>query len=673
MSTEGSDSVTSSQIRRFGLYRTIDAKTEEFLRLSRKRQMRQGCACAAISTTITVTIVIIVLLIYEYMIAVETSFVQERKGLNKSRYIKKDFPIADRLDRNYFGFDQDYYERMPLLINALQEVSHTEPETRIRTPRKKLFSKNSAVNARTTTPVNKFIRRTSPRPFIIEYKSPYPMPFAKANEKPKNWFEEYRNAQRLKNLHDVIKYLEKTLNAKFGDIYLPSSSQITFSEMYLGSLENKNDDIKLRQEFRTPKYEAKLSHQSDPLYFYKPNSPGEINLLADGLRFAPTFHTRLNNEQNREIKQSEILKPSCIGTDCFLNKKIFKIDKFANSEEVTSTISPKLNKPNHVYWIPVNKDQNSENTYHKYNSDKIYITTSKPVFQFRKKSTMPGKRFSYRIRQRPRLLKGRYSNKYISSTYNDEYATIQNYNTYNTIKNYDNEVPVSHNNNFDITTTGSNVNPTLGNIQTVSYPQLNYSNIEDYHLGSSGVIPIEYRQPAIYPIVTPIVPLTNIFTPVETTTTNPPEIIKFSREDAKIPNHYYNIRKSDLEEVTQSDINYPESTEVIGDKNEPNTLVVKLKNMVESTSRGTDVEESTTDDAESENEGDAYTTISTYVPQINGHYRHVKSKTLKILLQENSEKYRKKRIESLTTRNPTYVPMYVEISRNRNNTVSDQN
>lgn len=52
-------SSSGSRIRQFGLYRTIDARTEEFLRSSRKRQIRQGCACAAISTAITVTVVVV--------------------------------------------------------------------------------------------------------------------------------------------------------------------------------------------------------------------------------------------------------------------------------------------------------------------------------------------------------------------------------------------------------------------------------------------------------------------------------------------------------------------------------------------------------------------------------------------------------------------------------------
>lgn len=59
MSSDGSRTTNSSRFSQFGLYRTIDARTEEFLRLSRKRQIRQGCACAAVSTAITVTVVIV--------------------------------------------------------------------------------------------------------------------------------------------------------------------------------------------------------------------------------------------------------------------------------------------------------------------------------------------------------------------------------------------------------------------------------------------------------------------------------------------------------------------------------------------------------------------------------------------------------------------------------------
>lgn len=60
MSSDGSETLsTLSKIRQFGLYRTVDARTEEFLKLSRKKQLKQGFVCAAISTAVTVTVVIV--------------------------------------------------------------------------------------------------------------------------------------------------------------------------------------------------------------------------------------------------------------------------------------------------------------------------------------------------------------------------------------------------------------------------------------------------------------------------------------------------------------------------------------------------------------------------------------------------------------------------------------
>ena len=68
MSSEGSVSSNGSGIRQFGLYRTIDARTEDFLKSSRKRQIRQGCACAAISTAITVTVVVVSVLLAFFLL-----------------------------------------------------------------------------------------------------------------------------------------------------------------------------------------------------------------------------------------------------------------------------------------------------------------------------------------------------------------------------------------------------------------------------------------------------------------------------------------------------------------------------------------------------------------------------------------------------------------------------
>ncbi|XP_050342346.1 protein PFF0380w-like [Nymphalis io] len=677
MSTDESDSITSSQIRRFGLYRTIDARTEEFQRLSKKKQMRQGCTCAAISTTITVTVVVIVLVIYEYMIAVETSFVQEKRFFNKTKYIHKDLPIiADRLDRNFFGFDQDYYERMPLLINALQDKSTTDSETRIRSQRKKQISKNYTIKPRTSTVLNRFIRRTSPRPFIFEYKSPYPMPFTKVNSSPSNWMEQYRNAQRLKNLHDVIKYLEKTLNAKFGDIYLPTRAQIAFSGMYVGPVETKDTNSNIKTVIHSS---PQSNHYSDPLYIYRPNNPGEVNLLADGLRFAPTFVPRLN-KQNTEMKHPVTSKQSCVGLKCLVfNKNILKSDDLSSAEGAISTISPQLNnnklKSLMLNLFPINKS----NSQYKNELDHIFITTSKPIFQFKRKYTGPVRRFSYRNNKGPTFFKDGNKSNFLSQINNVKNTTTQYFNHHTNIQNINNEIKISEpkKNYFDFSTINSDVKATFGNSHVINYPKVNYSDIEDYHMGSSGIIPVDHRRPPINP-VTSIIPLSELFmSTTETMTTNPPDIIKFSPEDAKVPDHYMNVRKSNTDKVTESEINklnYSESTEVNYDEYEPNTLIVKLKNTIGATSEENANEEtSTTEGFEMKQEENIYTTVGTYVPQINGHYRNVKHKSLISLLQESSEKYRKKRIESLlTTRNPTYVPMYFEIKRNRNNTASNQ-
>ncbi|CAG9126901.1 unnamed protein product [Plutella xylostella] len=42
MTMSESVSSSSSKVSQFGLYRTIDSRTEEFLKLSKKRQIRQG-------------------------------------------------------------------------------------------------------------------------------------------------------------------------------------------------------------------------------------------------------------------------------------------------------------------------------------------------------------------------------------------------------------------------------------------------------------------------------------------------------------------------------------------------------------------------------------------------------------------------------------------------------
>ncbi|XP_023937847.2 uncharacterized protein LOC112045765 [Bicyclus anynana] len=691
MSTEGSDSTSSSGIRQFGLYRTIDARTEEFLRLSRKRQIRQGCACAAISTAITVTIVIIVLLIYEYMIVVETNVVQKKTSSNKIRFIGKDKPIAERLDRTHFGFDQDYYERMPLLVNALQEVSYVDSlgETSISRSRKRHYNTNRFKSA-TSSSVNGFIRRTSPRPFIFEYRSPYPMPFSKSQGTPRNWAEHYRNAQRLKNLHDVIKYLEKTLNAKFGDIYLPTRAQIAFSGIYLPPAEHPAKDSYLPVRDNSPQesinYKVNSNHNSDPLYTFRPDNPGDINLLVDGYRFAPSVFSSLSKQKNNGIKH--VFRPitkrkrpqNCNNAECSSNLHDFakKVEIESSQEDISlhdHDSQPKL--LDIKFNLFSSQQSTTESSLNESNINKIYITSPKPLFQFRRKSTMPFRRSMYTYK-RPNIFVEKRKNITITAAKTGENKTITfkrlvplSVFTSNerTEKSSIQPIVLPENSPKEESNSSSTTPRSWLNFMT-EHPMLNYSLVEDYHIGSSGIVPIESRTiTPIYPTV-PIIPLIESIT--ERATTNAPEIIKFSPEDAKIPDHYFNLRKSDIEENTERVVNkwdYTKITEKYDDVIEAETLIIKLKNNIETT---TITEDDVSDEIENSKNEEAEDyietkTSATYVPQINGHHRSYKSLTT--LLRENSEKYRKKRIENLfitrTIQNQTYVPMYVEIKRNR--------
>ncbi|XP_072940522.1 uncharacterized protein [Epargyreus clarus] len=689
MSSDGS---VSSGISQFGLYRTIDARTEEFLKLSKKRQIRQGCVCAAISTAITVTVVVIVLLIYEYMIVVETSIVQNRRNLkrNNKTIALNDHPIADRLDRSYFGFDQEYYERMPLLVNALQENSYMDPSTEIFESAHKKRRFPDIRNIRLTTENYRAIRRTSPRPFLYEYKNPEPAPFSKSHTKAyasRSWVESYRNAQRLKNLNEIIKYLERTLNAKFGDVKTQTSTRIAFSGIYMEPFadehkETEDDDI-IAHSSNT--HEFRSNHQFDPLYTFKPDHPGEINLLAEGLRFGPASSMHFVSEI---LPTVPIFRPipnrkrNCFGDSCNDNEKTnIKLSSTTSDENTDIKNVKSFGVMLNLYPLHTTKstDTISSSVSTPTELDKIYITTSRPMIQFRRKSSFPVRRTSIGSRRRfSSKVKHNKNNISNSKSHDIESTTIPKMIVHVNVYSVKKEIEKTENvtetlysttqNDFSTPLTTSTFKPIIDD-----YRVLNSSHVEDFHVGSSGIIPVEERTtstppptfPSTFPIVTPIVPLYDT-TAVnyEAPRTEPPDVIRFSPEDARIPDQYLNIRKTDGRqlEVTEITPNYDEPVENKQEDIEARTLVVKLKNY--DSSRESNVE-STENNEE---------VTQTYVPQLNGHYRNLIHKSLSTLLRENSEKYRRKLENSVPSiRKSSYVPMYVEIKRNYTRTQIDDN
>ncbi|CAH0728066.1 unnamed protein product, partial [Brenthis ino] len=613
------------------------------------------------------------------MFAVETTSAQTKNIINKTKYIKNQTPMADRLDRNYFGVDQDYYEKIPLLINDLQESYTDLLDVPVPLSKKKYRSTIDYFRPTTSTVTNKFIRRTSPRPFIFEYKSPYPMPFSKTTTNSKLWLDHYRNNQRLKNLRDVIKYLEKTLNAKFSDFYMPSDEEMAFSELYVRPVRNDNINSGVGSDYVHQKLEKdrlRQNHYIDPLFGFKPDSPGDINLLADGLRFAPSVKSLDEINMNVPIDSAPGNEhTNCRYGRCFqYNRNIPKKYFTPNSEGFRSTpLSILNNKPNVFYSHMPNYFSTPKfrqpSPEIKNELDKIYITTSRPIlFQFRRKSNLPIRRNSHRNKS-PRIL-DETKKVYFSSSFSyDQNDTISSSNVYSSSIE-DKILTDLSTSRTDRESPNLKLQDTLERDFITNIPKVNLPRVEDYHIGSSGVITIGTSAPQTYSIVTPVMPLR----PNTESITNPPDIIKFSPEDAKIPDQYLNLGISNLDEVTESDTLWSnfETSKISNEETEAKTLIVKLRNMIETTTKDSSNEPNQNEFVATTEEGTESTTW-TYVPTINGHYRNLKNKTL-ILLQENSEKYRKKRLENLLSiRNSTYVPMYVEIIRNRNATMNGDN
>ncbi|XP_052753725.1 uncharacterized protein LOC116413577 [Galleria mellonella] len=698
MSSESSVATdTSSRIRQFGLYRTIDARTEEFLKLSRKRQIRQGCACAVVSTAITVAIIVVILLIYEYAIAVEWSLVQNRKSHRRSNntIIVNDTPVADRLDRSYFGFDQDYYERMPLLVNAMQENSYIDPSIDIPMQKRGKYIDISHTNPIITTNEPKHtnsIRRTSPRPFIYEQRSPTPVPFSKTF-RSKSWIESYRNAERLKNIQQIIRYLEKTINAKAGDMHgLPPSTHIAFSGVYVEPYnhnENKGFDesssIDLLLESSNNVETIKSSQQSDPLFKYKPDRPGDVNLLADSyLRFIPTTAPKsLYNREYAKVpmfrpipvpsqkKPFDLLQASSVNNN-LNNKSINKAKTFSvmlNLYPLIPSLDPKA-KINNIDSVKTEKST----------PNNIYFTTSRPLF--RRKSAIRRTSVS---NKRPRMFNDYKKLKYKDVMFNSKDKTTDN-NDPEKNANMIVKVNIYHadkapklfekqENDTQTNTKALNLNNTVQrNFAPVTdMPmQLSTTQVEDHHLGSSGIIPVENRSvpSPVLPIVTTMIPFFDI-TPASTNTwpTNSPEILKFSPEDAKIPDQYINIKTNYNPHSNIFKIGRRSFSENIASnekKSETRTLIIKLKNDSENVTEENTTQNKIKEETTTELSNDT-TTKENQIKHINGHYR---SKFItKQWLDPNSEANRKRRLQLFAKgfRRPNSNSSYIEIDRSNNN------
>lgn len=509
----------------------------------------------------------VILLIYEYAIAVEWSLVQRIRSENGTYHLIKtsnDTPFADRLDRSFFGFDQDYYERMPLLVNALQESNYVDPGIDMsRTLSQRPYGKNGTIPRKFAPDAYRQtkIRKTSPRPFIFEYRSATPLPFSKTYGS-RSWVDSYRNAQRLQNIRQVIRYLEKTINAKAGDMHTKptnghTSTSIAFSGVYVEPKNEKekpeesNGSMELQQQ-NSYRVETYANHNEDPLFNFKPDSPGEVNLLADTFfRFAPVpMSSIIEDPKPKKIPMFRRIpyRKYCRGSHCE-NIVQDKLQNLKSSTEhitelptSTKSFSVMLNlfplKPNASPEF-MRQDERAKP------SDKIYITTPKPLIQFRKKPT-PMRRTYYR-HKKPKYLT---RSKNISDLKSTEQKVKTDNNNTTILVHVDVHSPDDKNglrNQTLIQYTTTTIRPSTFIPITEKPIELFAGQVEDHHDGSSGLISIQIPEnietstsPSV-PTVIPFFDSTTANTEANPWATSPPDVMKFSAEDAKVPDHYMNM------------------------------------------------------------------------------------------------------------------------------------
>ncbi|CAB3260824.1 unnamed protein product [Arctia plantaginis] len=632
----------------------------------------------------------VILLIYEYTIAVEWTLVQNKNDIVTESEIFKNQPIADRLDRTDFGFDQEYFEKMPLLINALQENNYIDPTlemTDLLGKKKHIFA---TVLKTTTKPTLKTsaTRRTIPRPFYFKYRYPTPLPFSKTYGS-RSWVERYRNEERLKNIRQIIKYLENSIHAKVGDMHAKSTEQhVDFTGLSTESMPETNNEESNKSDLVPASSDIKkryLNHLADPLFNFKPENPGDVNLLADKfLRFAPVATPDITSKTNEYpmFRQIPLKNRNCHGNKCEEiiegNNKLFPRSTIINQTETpplstTKSFSVMLN------LFPIKSKSgnlNQDILTTTQTLDKIYLTTSRPLLQFKRKSNVSIRRI-YTPYKRPRYLSD-LINKDSKSNKTKETVTPGTQMIFD-VKAY-NEHQVK--NEISEKTSTISIPLMQTNPYTTRAPiEFSTSQIEDYHVGSSGYIPVPNKTDKSLPKITTMLNFFDTTTEYSNTArTQTSSAFKFNIQDAKVPNHYLNLNTKvnkgninrrnsmgfiDHEELFKQinenlKLNGINLSNPIDTNVENNTLIVKLKNNYTN-----NVAESTEANTE-----EITTSVNTYVPHINGHYRSINqnSRNVNEWLNDEPEKDRKNRLQNVVSDIRPYVPMYVEIIRNNTKT-----
>ncbi|XP_053602982.1 uncharacterized protein LOC128670965 isoform X1 [Plodia interpunctella] len=193
------DSMSSSRLSQFGLYRTIDARTEEFLKLSRRRQIRQGCACAAISSAVTVTVVVCVVFLYGYGVGVlsppRASWLDLRNDSDPTLF-------EDKL-QSTVHLDRAAIKLLPIFFDKLLQHDSSSPKYETKSSTEYTFEKDVFAGT------NILAKIPNSRLFAIQYKT-YPIVYIHS---PRNT-DNYSKLRKTREYERIMSYVDKMINEK---------------------------------------------------------------------------------------------------------------------------------------------------------------------------------------------------------------------------------------------------------------------------------------------------------------------------------------------------------------------------------------------------------------------------------------------------------------------------
>ncbi|CAH4009231.1 unnamed protein product [Pieris brassicae] len=254
-----SDSSTSS-IRQFGLYRTIDARTEEFLRLSRKRQLRQGCICAAISTAITVIVVIIIILIYEYSNVTNAHNIKP----NWLGLMNQSDPLQlDPSHKTKFKLDRTTIQILPLLLKAFTKNKYFDPDVEDNSspsPNPTEEDSTEKMHKNIFADTRNWMKMPTSRVYAIEFKTS-PIVYFK---NPTRNLDYFRKIRKIRDYERVMNYVDKMINDKITSGSTQPMSTRVENRIKPEKLPKYDDNINLNKNTfeRNQSYNG-IDHSSD--------------------------------------------------------------------------------------------------------------------------------------------------------------------------------------------------------------------------------------------------------------------------------------------------------------------------------------------------------------------------------------------------------------------------